>query len=53
LSVTDKELGPEKTSQEVGSEIGPIKLKLDNESVFDSGEWVPGNNIKNNTALSV
>jgi hypothetical protein len=28
LSVTDKELGPEKASQEVGLEIAWIKLKL-------------------------
>lgn len=50
LSVIDKELGPE----EVGLEIGPIKLKLgDQESVFDNGEWVPGNNMRNNTVLNL
>ena len=54
LSVIEKELGPEKASQEVGLEIGPIKLKLgDQESVFDNGEWVPGNNMRNNTVLSL
>ena len=37
LSVIVKELGPEKASQEVGLETGPIKLKLgDQESVFDN-----------------
>ncbi|GFG31258.1 hypothetical protein Cfor_03263 [Coptotermes formosanus] len=42
LSVINKELSPEKASQEVGLEVGPIKLKLgDQESVFDNGEWVP------------
>jgi hypothetical protein len=46
LFVIDKELGPEKASQEVGLEIGPIKLKLgDQESVFDNGEWVLGAKI--------
>jgi len=54
LSVIDKELGPEKASQELGLEVGRIKLKLgDQESVFDNGEWVPGNNIRNNTVLSL
>jgi len=54
LPVNDKELGPEKASQEVGLETGPIKLKLGNqESVFDNGEWVPGNNMKNNTVLKL
>ena len=54
LSVTDKELGLEKASQEVGLEIGLIKLKLgDQESVFDNGEWVPGNNMRNNTVLNL
>jgi hypothetical protein len=49
LPVTDKELGPEKASQKVGLEIAWIKLKLgDQESVFDNGEWVPGNNMRNN-----
>jgi len=54
LSVIVKELGPEKASQEVGLETGPIKLKLgDQESVFDNGEWVPGNNMRNNTVLNL
>jgi hypothetical protein len=54
LSVTDKELGLETASQEVGLEIGLIKLKLgDQESVFDNGEWVPGNNMRNNTVLNL
>jgi hypothetical protein len=54
LSVTGKELGPEKASQEVGLEIAWIKLKLrDQESVFDNGEWVPGNNMRNNTVLNL
>ena len=38
LSVTDKELGPEIASQEVGLEFGTMKLKLgDQELVFDNG----------------
>jgi hypothetical protein len=50
LSVINKELQPEKASQEVGLEIGPIKLKLgDQESLFDNGEWVPGKNMRNNS----
>jgi hypothetical protein len=54
LSVINKELSPEKASQEVGLEVGPIKLKLgDQESVFDNGEWVPGNSLRNNTVLSL
>ena len=54
LSVIDKELGPEKASQEVGFDIGPIKLKLgDQESVINNGEWVPGNNMRNNTVLNL
>jgi len=54
LSVIDKELGPEKASQEVGLEVGPIKLKLgDQESVFDDGEWVPGNNKRKNSVLNL
>jgi hypothetical protein len=29
-------------------------LKLgDQESVFDNGEWVPGNDMKNNTVLNL
>ena len=49
LPVINKELGQEKASQEVGLEIGPIKLNLgDQESVFDNGEWVPGINMRNN-----
>jgi len=52
LSLTDKVLGPEKASQELGFDIGPIKLKLeDQELVFNNGEWVPGNNMRNNTVL--
>jgi hypothetical protein len=44
LSVINKELVPDKASQDLGLEIGPIKLKLgDQESLFDNGEWVPGN----------
>jgi hypothetical protein len=54
LSVINKELSPEKASQEVGLEIGPIKLKLgDQESFFDNGEWVPGNSLRNNTVLNL
>jgi len=54
LSVTGKELGLEKASQEMGLEIGPIKFKLgDQESVFDYGECVPGNNMSNNTVLNL
>jgi hypothetical protein len=53
FSVIDKELGPQKASQEVGLEIGRIKLKLDQESVFENGEWVPGNNMRNNTVLNL
>jgi len=52
LSLTDKVLGPEKASRELGFDIRPIKLKLgDQESVFNNGEWVPGNNMRNNTVL--
>jgi hypothetical protein len=44
LSTINKELAPEKALQDLGLEIGPIKLKLgDQESLFDNGEWVPGN----------
>jgi hypothetical protein len=54
LSVIDKELGPETASQEVGLEIGPIKLKLgDQESLFDNGEWVPGKSMRDNTVLNL
>ncbi|PNF16889.1 chibby-like protein 1 [Cryptotermes secundus] len=42
LSVLNKELGPEKALQDLGLEIGPIRLKLgDQESLFDNGEWLP------------
>jgi hypothetical protein len=48
LSILNKELGPEKALQDLGLEIGPIKLKLgDQESLFDNGEWVPGNCVRN------
>ena len=54
MSIIDKVLGPETASQKVGLEIVPIKLKLGNqESVFDKGEWVPGNNMRNNTVLKI
>jgi hypothetical protein len=54
LSVIDKELGPEKASQELGLVVGPIKLKLgEQESVFDNGEWVPGNSMRNNSVESL
>jgi hypothetical protein len=44
LSTINKELAPEKALQDLGLEIGPIKLKLgDQESLFNNGEWVPGN----------
>jgi hypothetical protein len=50
LSTINKELAPEKALQDLGLEIGPIKLKLgDQESLFDNGEWVPGNRNSMNT----
>jgi hypothetical protein len=40
LSAINREFVPE----DLGLEVGPIKLKLgDQESVFVNGEWVPGN----------
>ncbi|KAJ9578697.1 hypothetical protein L9F63_005059 [Diploptera punctata] len=42
LSLISKVLGSEKLLQELGVEVGPIKLKLgDQESVFQDGQWVP------------
>jgi hypothetical protein len=50
LSVINKELVPEKALQDLGLQIGPIKLKLgDQVSLFDNGEWVPGNYVRNST----
>lgn len=52
LSVLNKELGPEKALQALGLEIGPIRLKLgDQESLFDNGEWLPGNRDSMNPYL--
>lgn len=52
LSILNKELGPEKALQDLGLEIGPIRLKLgDQESLFDNGEWLPGNRNSMNPYL--
>lgn len=41
--LANKDFSPKRIEKELGPNIGPIRLKLgDQETVFESGSWIPG-----------